>query len=300
MPLDAPRHQVPVSAGEVLLAWVAQRERDMRHVWRLRKEMSRLQAGLAAGKHPVVVYSPQKTGSTAVATALERHPDVVLSKVHTLLPEHYWDGDLRRRVHEDGSILIGSHYTEAARRVFMVPRRAAQFVVTLREPVATNLSWFAFAAHRAWLRDKRRQLATLDGQHLAELFLERFPHQATAVWPTVEMGAALGFDPYSEPFPQERGWQRVKSGPWDVLILRADLPDAAKAEALQQFTGLRGLEVKRARESGEGVDGIYARLKSAMHAHPEYVARMLDTRFATHYWSAEQRAAIAQRWAAPR
>jgi hypothetical protein len=289
----------PISPIDAAIGWIAQRERSVRHVIRLRREMTRLEHAIQRGARPVVVYTPQKTGSTAASQALERQPELVISKVHTLMPAHDWDGNLHTRVHADGTILTGSHYSEAARRVILESPRPAMFVVTLREPVATNLSCFAFLAHRIWLRDKRRVMSKLTGPELARLFLERFPHQSLVVWPHVELSAALNFSPYAEPFPHAQGWQRVRVGRWDVLIMRADLADEHKSEALRQLTGLPGIEVRRAHESGSGIGGIYARLKVAIRDHPDYIKRTLDSEFARHYWNGEERAAIQARWLKP-
>ncbi len=293
------RTPTPIGPVDAVIGWIAQRERVVRHAVRLRRESARLERAIAAGRRPVVVFTPQKTGSTAASTALERQPELVISKVHTLMPSHDWHGDLRNHVHPDGTILSGSHYSEAARRVILESPRPAQFVVTLREPVGTNLSCFAFLAHRVWMRDMRSSIGRLSGPDLAKLFLARFPHESIAVWPRAELAPSLNFDPYAQPFPHATGWQRIQSGRWDILILRADLPDPAKSEALRAFTGLPAITVLRARESGEGAGGMYGRLKSAIHAYPEYIHKMLDTEYARHYWSAEELAATRAKWLKP-
>lgn len=279
-----------------LIARLARAERSLRHRVKLRAERARLQAAVRAGTPVVVVYSPQKTGSTAAAAAIEACGDLCVAKAHTLLPEHDWDGDLARRVHPDGTILLGSHYTQAVREVILQPRVPAKFVVTLREPVATNLSWFAFAAERNWLRDRRADLDAIPGPELARLFIERFAHMSVCVWPERELGPALGYDPYATPFDHAAGWSLADVGPFEVLVLRADLDDARKGQALGRLLERDPLRVGRARESGGGAGGIYARLREAIRAHPEYIDRMLATRYARHWWSPQELERIRESW----
>ncbi len=275
---------------------VARGERAVRHVIKLNREKARLEAAKRAGQTIAVVFSPPKTGSTAVANAVEACGEICRAKAHTLMAEHAWDGDTSRRVHPDGLILMGSHYSQAINECIIGPRFPVKFLVTLREPVATNLSGFAFCAKHSWLRDHRHQLHRLDEQALVRLFLERFAHMSVCVWPELELGPALGYDPYAVPFDHARGSQRTTVGPFEVLLLRADLDDARKSQALNELTGRRDIQVGRARESGQGSSGIYSKLKTGIRRHPEYVDRMLQTRYALHWWSDAERAAIRAKW----
>ncbi|MEY5061012.1 MAG: hypothetical protein RIS45_933 [Planctomycetota bacterium] len=278
---------------------LARAERSIRHAIKLNYHCMRIRRELAAGAQPVIVYSPQKTGSTAVQVSLMQLPGICMMKGHVLLPEHDWDGVLDNRVHPDGTILLGSHGTHSIRKMVLEPRLPSKWIVTLREPIACNLSWFSFQAERNWLRDHRRDLDSLSVEDVTRLFLERFPHHSVGTWAKVEMGAVLGFDPYATPFDHAKGYQRIQSGPYDVLIMRQDLDDERKSAALNEHLGRTDVKVIRANESGGGPGGIYARLKKGIRAHPEYFERMLETEDARHWWSDGERAAIRAKWLAP-
>lgn len=278
---------------------IARVERSIRHTVKVNYQCMRIRRELAAGAQPVIVYSPQKTGSSAVYVALADLPGVCIMKCHVLLPEHCWDGDYSNRVHPDGTILLGGYRTDSIRNMVLAPKLPSKWIVTLREPVACNLSWFAFQSERNWLRDKRRDLGSLSIEAVTQLFLERFPHHSVATWSHAEMGAVLGFDPYATPFDHAKGYQRIQSGPYDILIMRQDLDDTRKSAALNEHLGRSDVKMIRANESGGGPGGIYARLKKGIRAHPEYIERMLQTEDARHWWSDGEREAIRAKWLAP-
>lgn len=279
-----------------VLTPIARLERRLRHEIKFRRHCARIGRQLSRGAQPVVVFSPQKTGSSAVQYALMPIKGVCRMGAHVLRPEHEWDGDLDRRVHADGTILLGSHVSEAIRRIVLGPRLPSKWIVTIREPVGCNLSCFAFHAERNWLRDHRLRLEALSADELTKLFLDRYPHDSIARWPALELQHVLGFDPYSTPFPHGKGYQRLQAGPFDLMIMRQDLDDPRKAAALNEHLDRSDIAVHRANESSGGPGGIYARLKRGIRKHPEYIDRMLSSRDARHWWSEAERTAIRDKW----
>ena len=57
-------------------------------------------------------------------------------------------------------------------------------------------------------------------------------------WFDAEFRVALGIDVFDFPFDATLGYSRISSGPFDALILRTELSDSDKANAVAQFLNL--------------------------------------------------------------
>ena len=167
-----------------------------------------------------------------------------------------------------------------------------------RDPVAFNISNFTYFGRAYWLRTAWRSAPWMGTQELGRRFLQGFPHASSSVWWQREFAPTVGYDPLALPFDAERGWERRTSGRFDALVMRSDIPDAAKDAALREWLpGIDVPAVRRVNENDVQAPPVLAeRLKAFVRTQPEYVDRMLDLPAARHFWTPAQRAALRARW----
>lgn len=181
------------------------------------------------GEAPVIVYSKERTGSVALHNSLIA-AGVPAIATHYLDPAKVGEGKL------SGSAQWTSKHV-------VQPRRRARFITLVRDPVDNLLSTFA----RNEFVDKPRARglspdAALDvtPDELDARFrryLEEELHRELE-WFDSEFRVALGIDVFAHPFNAVIGFDRITSGPFDVLILRTELRDRDKATAVAWFLEL--------------------------------------------------------------
>lgn len=182
------------------------------------------------GEAPVIVYSKERTGSVALYHSLVA-AGVPTMATHYLDPAKFVDGKL------SGSARWASKHV-------VQPRRRAKFITLVRNPVDNLLSTFA----RSEFVDKPRARglspeASLDVT--PDELDARFRHyldngelHRELEWFDSEFRVALGIDVFARPFDATLGFDRISSGPFDVLILRTELSDSDKAAAVARFLEL--------------------------------------------------------------
>jgi hypothetical protein len=104
---------------------------------------------------------------------------------------------------------------------------------------------------------------------------------------------------FAEPFDRERGWMETECPRGRMLVMRADVPDAAKSEALSRFLGTRVHVVPKndARSGGRGA--VLAGITARLAAHPQVIAASLLQRSSRHFWHEDQLVALRARWISP-
>jgi len=182
------------------------------------------------GEAPVIVYSKERTGSVALHDSLVA-AGVPAIATHYLDPAKLVDGKL------SGSARWASKHV-------VQPRRRAKFITLVRNPVDNLLSTFARSEFVDKPRDQGLSLdAALDvtPDELDALFrryLDDGKLRRELEWFDSEFRVALGIDVFAHPFDATLGFDRITSGPFDVLILRTELSDDDKAAAVARFLEL--------------------------------------------------------------
>jgi len=182
------------------------------------------------GEAPVIVYSKERTGSVALYNSLVA-AGVPAIATHYLDPAKIGEGKL------SGSAQWASKHV-------VQPRRRAKFITLVRNPVDNLLSTFA----RSEFVDKPRSRglspeAALDVTP-SELdtrfrrYLDDGEPLRELDWFDSEFRVALRIDVFAHPFDATLGFDRIASGPFDVLILRTELNDRDKAAAVARFLEL--------------------------------------------------------------
>lgn len=274
------------------------------------RQRRRLAAQIASGKPLVVVYSATKSASTAVAAALASSRALEVVKVHYLDPRHFWPGSGTTMVSPEGLLRHKAIEQRTTREALFAKggagaSRPLRIVSIAREPVGFNISNFTYFGRAYWMRTCWRRAPYLAPAELWRRFREGFPHASSSVWWKEEFARTVGVDPLAAgAFDAERGWSRYSAGRLDALVLRADLDDAAKTDALRTFLGAE-LGATIAPVGRENLNDTQAppvlaeRLKAAVHAHPDYLEEMLALPAVERMWTVQGRDALRRRWSRP-
>ena len=213
----------------------------------------------AGGGAPAIVYSKERTGSVAAFHSLKAAGIPVIAT-------HYLD---RAKIVE-GKLAGSARW--AARHVVSRGRRA-KFITLVRNPIDNMLSTFArqeFVENRRAAGRSLADLSIVDHAELAERFLQdylgRGKYLRELSWFDSELRVALGIDVFDYPFDKTRGIGRIDAGPFELLLLRTEMPDETKAAAIAEFLGVPSFAMCERQNAVEGAPGL-AGDKSAYRAH---------------------------------
>lgn len=242
----------------------------------------------------VVVYQMAKVGSLAVVEALERS-GIKADHVHRMSREHIAKMCDERR--ELGWIVppLRRHDRLGPRLREIIVRRGipARIVTLVREPIARNLSSYFEHLDAIWRMRNAHEKVPLEA--LCRGFVERYTHTEPLTWFDDEMHPVLDVDVYRFPFPAD-GHLTIRTAQFDVLVLKNELDDAAKSNALSRFFGVENIIVRRSNETGEKSTGVvFRRFTEAIRLSPEYVDEMMSARYTRHFYSEAERAAVRQK-----
>jgi hypothetical protein len=169
-------------------------------------------------------------------------------------------------------------------------------VITLvREPIGRNISFYFQNLDMLWKTADAHEKVGLD--RLLKEYLDRFNHDDTLEWFDREFNPALGVNLYAHEFPHALGYLRLDTGRHEILVLRSDLDDVSKAKCLGEFLGVEGITLAPANVSAQKPYAeAHREFLRKVRLPEEYVNRMLDSKYARHFFSTEERAAIRSKW----
>ncbi len=259
-------------------------------------------------ERPVVTYATYRTASTSVHRAIRGTGVKFAVKAHTLAREHLLSRKRERAlgVIAPSGVPMGFHVGDwVVRHGIVEAGREADFVILIRDPVAVATSNFASGSH--WwtpeLRSLARRPSALHGdealQRAHETFDSSFPTTLMRDWLAGDVKPTLGFDPRSVPFDVEQGWSAFETGRWRVLLLRADVPDLRKQQALEAFMGRRITPVSRRNrtEVAYSIPKEFVELgRRAVAASPALLDRLLDPAFVSRFWTASEIDRLREKW----
>lgn len=251
----------------------------------------------AVSRRPIVlVYQMGKVASSSITQALRRVDDLCVFQLHVMSPDglRHLHAALRRRG-------LPADWMEmyvlgrALYRGIVEAGRGAKVITLVREPIGRNISFYFQNLDMLWKTADAHEKVGLG--RLLEEFLDRFDHDDTLEWFDLEFKAALGVDLYAHEFPHALGHLRLDTGRHEILVMRSDLNDAAKAKCLAEFLGVEGVTLVPENVSAQKPYADTHREFLRKVRLPEgYVNRMLDSKYARHFFSPEERDALRSKW----
>ena len=171
--------------------------------------------------------------------------------------------------------------------------------MTIRDPVAVNISFFLYWGRRFWVPAEWDSLESLRDADIVRLFLSRYPHRSVLRWMTREFTPATGLATDIVPFDTTRAAGIFAGGRCSALVLRSDLDDARKHAEISAFLDADIPPPHQGNAIGQRLGErhmLHTRLRRVVAGIPGYVDSLIDDPFTRWFWSAEQRATMRHRW----
>jgi hypothetical protein len=271
---------------------------------------------------PILIYQMGKVGSSSIRNSLFRCPDprtrlVLMSHEYfpirnrdldriSVEPEYremlaheiaheqhvYRQFSLRERM---GRRFREKFYAEMIYRSYVEPKRRLKVITLVREPVANNVSMFFQLLGR--YIGANVDPSECDTDELIDIFIDKYMHSRPLTWLDAEVKTHFGIDIFQHPFPIEKGYTTISRENVSLLVLRCDLDDRMKAQAIADFIGLDEFEIVRSNVGSEkGYASPYEKFKQRITIPPYLLESMYESKFARHFYSREERDLFRKRW----
>ena len=275
--------------------------------------VKRVQLGRMAslvGVRPAVTYATFRTASTSIHHAIRASGGGSV-KAHALAPEHLLpllSPPGRPALTEKGLPIFGHVGNLAVRRAIVEPRREADFVVAVRDPIAVAAS--TMSAGRIWWPDGiRARIADPDFVRSPEAldmieqeFFGKFPRNLMLDWLTYDMTGGIGWNPFAHSFDRETGATSYTHGPWRLLLIRTELHDSQKDTVLRSFLNRPSIKVIPSNDSiGFGPEraALIRAIHSVICRNPQWVNSLLNDPRAAHFWTEASLERFRSKWLTP-
>lgn len=286
MILDTPRH--------LLYQWYTRHKNQI--------SIKNLERHLRTRRPALLVHQMGRAGSmTTVNTLRAAGLTMPVFHTHWLNPASVekrvgWVGsqpESRHPLNVRTSVRIADEIRRAGPR-----HRDWHLVTVFREPVARNLSVF-FLSIEAFIPDffRRYEAGELSHQDILDVFLERFPHEQPLRWFDEEVRDVFGVDVFAHPFPRDQGYQVIREQGMSLLLIKVEQLNACYQQAFAAFLDLRipHLEQTHITERDPSYS-MYGDFIANVSLPENYLDRMYRSRFATHYYSANELDALRRKW----
>ena len=271
---------------------------------------------------PVLIYQMGKVGSSSIRNSLFRcqHPNTRLVLMsHEYFPVRNRDPDriaiepeyrdmlIREVAHEQhihqqfslrkrlGRRFREKLYAERIYKSYVRSQRPVRVITLVREPVANNISMFFQLLGRYIGKDAERPDYDID--ELIDVFIANYMHSRPLTWLDAEIKTNFGIDVYQSPFPVDQGYTVISEGRISLLLIRCELDDLTKAQAIADFLDLDEFEIFRSNVASEkNYAGQYAEFKQRVRIPPSLLDQMYNSKFARQFYSMEERERLRNRW----
>jgi hypothetical protein len=212
--------------------------------------------------------------------------------IHRMNPEYI--AHVRAK-HEGYEVELDSVGLKLYRHV-MQKQRPARLITLVREPVGRNIS--DFFRHMDLFMDSNPAEGNLHSvEALITGFLNRPPNPVPLTWFDREMRPVLSFDVFARPFPKEKGYARYTLGPFDLLILKLEVPDTEKERIIADFVGLERFDLTRWNTGAqEDYAETYRRFKQRLVLPRAHLDELLTSKYARHFYTDAEIARVYERW----
>ncbi len=251
-------------------------------------------------RNPILVYQIGKVGSRSIyETLVEMNlPDPVLH-VHLLNNlERISRNVCKRYPNPEGTLF----YLRRGQMVRDWMERADattvwNVITGVREPVSFNVSaFFEMLSYIVPYIEERYAADDITVEELQELFLHEFDHKSPGVWFDDQFKPVFSVDVYGKAFPHSKGYDTYENGNSRVLLIRVEDLSRTLRPAMLEFLNMKDFPVEARNRSEDKVYHELAEKFKKRRLPAEYVERMHSTKFAQHFYTAEELDKAKKRW----
>jgi len=249
---------------------------------------------------PILVYSVERSGSVSLLHSLQ-------SQGLFALGAHYLSLE-KLAQHRSGSAIWASKH-------IIRKQKPAKIITMVRSPIENMLSTFAREYYGQQTAEQAKVECPSSPDKLSEEFYQTYlrsdKYWHPLQWFETEFQVALGIDVYQHAFDKHRRFARFREKSFEVLILGTELEDSQKSRLVADFVGVSQLEISNAAKASQtsasnkqhqlppgkpGSQTAYAKQYQQLKQHVEipetYLDSIVDSRYARHFFSEEEREAI--------
>lgn len=244
-------------------------------------------------EEPVLVYQMGKVASLSIYHSLKATNGVNVFHVHRLNPDNI--ERVKREYTARGVPVLDEGIGLDLYERLIRPGHPARVISLFRDPISRNIS--AYFQNLAVFEKGGKAHKRLATAELIDNFLQKYNHDVPLTWFDIEMKNTLGIDVYAHAFPRELGYMTLSSGPYDLLLMRYDLDDQLKCALIKDFLGLDDFSLVRVNtgDNKEYADS-YRALIERIRIPRVYAQRMLQSRYARHFYTPGELDEIERRW----
>ncbi len=175
-------------------------------------------------------------------------------------------------------------------------KRPIKIISLTREPVGRNVS--AFFQNLEKITDDTGIPENISAESLQKLFLDnnKMNHDEPLTWFDDNLLKDFEIDIYKSPFPIS-GWQIVKNGNTEVLIIKSEIEDSIKEAIIRTFLvdNTFKLELHNLGNT-KGYAMLYNAFLTKIKLPATYLDRLLLSKYCTHFYNAAERESVRERW----
>jgi len=252
-------------------------------------------------KKPIIlIYQMGKVGSTSIQKSLEIYGIKPVFHIHFLDPsnislylkstlKNYNERTLFNIIQNINFFNIAAIYKDV-----VLKHRKSRIITIVREPIGRNISAFFQV-----VKNYAKNILKLNLDELTDLFFNRFDrHSRPLEWFDTEFKKTLNIDIYQHSFPIEKGYQILKENNLEILILKLEIDDQKKEEAISEFLGLESKFKWTNFNVGESKNysTLYKNFKEKIKLPRTYIEQILNSKYIKHFYSDEEIEAIEKVW----
>lgn len=225
---------------------------------------------------PVIVYQMGKVASTTVYESLKNvYPGIVLH-AHSLSSNHRrWQ---IRRIYKQVILKNGP----------------INIISLTREPIGRNVSAFFENFKRDSGISYKKSKHSLS--EIREIFLRNYQHDRPLIWFDNNIKFHFKIDVYATPFP-DCGINTYHHKDTRLLVMRSEVSDDAKINAVKDFLSLSSLQLKNKNiSSDKEYAGIYTLFKKEVNLPEDYINQMCGSKYFKHFYNKETITSIKNKW----
>jgi len=231
---------------------------------------------------PVLIWNIGKVASTSVARSLQDP----MGKA-AVLTTHFIDADRSKR-------------SAAIKSCLIAPRKRPLDIITLtREPVGRAVSSFFqnFEANTGI----SPEAFDGDSSELLRLYLSNNQsHYRSLDWFDNNLKTHIDVDVYSSDFDRNKEYSVIEAGDYRVLLLRSEAQDNVKEFAVREFLGLKKFSLINENVGEQkSYSDLYRQFVDEVKLPSAHVEKMLESKYARHFYGEAEIEEVRRRWLAP-
>lgn len=246
-----------------------------------------------AAQPPVLIFTMAKVGSLSVYHSLKKAGISSIFHIHTLNEQEVEKG-VKQCL--DTGIYPGSRSPVFLLNKAMRDCTSKVKVVSIfRNPVERNISAFfdAFNLHMGVAPEQYNGSL----ERIEKTFHKKLQHNYAIDWYDTHFKEALDLDVYQYPFDMQKQYALLTNDSFDVLLMDSRLHDSKKEELIQDFCAVPNFQLQNVNVTSQAKHAnLYADFKEYIRFRESYLNHQLDSKYASHFFTQEDRQALKKKW----